>query len=139
MLFAAVGCSGSLPWLRGDIVNHPAALVGEWVDVEKSSPTDSSVWLLEENGYDGGLRITYGLEHPGMRDISRRQYGYWYVRHTNAGDELCVTRRPSRDAPSCTTFEASIDSSVAPPRRMIRLAAYAGQHHTGARVLVERR
>ena len=138
-LLAARGCSGPLPWLRGDIVNHPASLVGEWVDVEKSSPTDSSIWLLDENGYDGGMRVTYDPEHGGAPQISRSQYGYWYVRRRGADEELCVTRRPSRDAPSCTAFETTADSSVAPPRRVVRLAAYAGAHHTSARLLVERR
>jgi hypothetical protein len=136
---AAADCSGSLPWLHGEIVNHPPALVGEWVDVQKSSPTDSSVWLLEPNGYDGGLRITYAPDQVGRPRISRRQYGYWYVRRGSAGDELCVTRRPSRDAPSCTAFETAVDSSVIPPRRVVRLCAYTGAHHTGQRVLVERR
>lgn len=139
-LALALSCSGTLPWLRGDLANHPAALVGEWVDVAKSSPLDSSFWILEPDGDDEGLRITRrsGDEGPGHQ--SRQHYGYWFVRaSSNQPAELCVTRRPSRDAPSCTAFALGVDSATRPPRRVARLAAYAGSHHVGERMLVERR
>jgi hypothetical protein len=137
-LLSCVGCSGSLPWLRGDLANHPTALVGNWVDVEKSTPRDSSIWMLAPNGDDRGLHIARdGVNDPSPH-VRRDHYGYWYVRRNDAGEqELCVTRRPSRDAPSCTVFVMSTDSTTSPPRRMLRLAAYTGAHHTGERVLIE--
>jgi hypothetical protein len=135
----ATACS-SLPWWKRDFGNHPAALVGDWVDVEKSSPRDSSFWVLREDGDDDGLRITRtgsGNEAP---HVARQHFGYWYVHTASGGAEtLCVTRRPGRDPAACTPVETTVDSTVAPPRRVVRLAAYAGAHHTGSRVLVERR
>lgn len=134
-------CSGSLPWLRGDLANHPAVLVGQWVDVEKSTPGDSSFWVLRPDGEDDGLRIIRESPDTTPR-LSRSHYGYWYVRAGGAGGEakeLCVTKRPSRDAPSCTAFRAGVDSAEDPPRRTIRLTSYAGAHHVGQRLLVERR
>jgi len=137
-LFAAASCSGTLPWLRGDLANHPALLVGHWVDVQKSTPNDSSIWILRPNGDDQGMRILRDPAGAGSPRVSHSHYGYWYVRRTSAGEqELCVTRRPSRDAPSCTPFVALVDSSSATPRRTIRLLAYAGEHHTTVRLLVE--
>jgi hypothetical protein len=124
-------------WPKGDVSNHPAAVVGEWVDVEKSSPRDSSFWVLRPNGDDEGLRITRGPPEP--EHSARRHYGYWFVRTSSGTETLCVTRRPGREPPSCTPFETTIDSTVAPPRRVMKLHAYAGAHHMGQRVLVERR
>ena len=135
-LIASLGCSGALPWLHGDLANHPADLVGRWVDVQKTSSRDTSVWVLEPNGYDGGLRLT--RDARGEPRLERQRYGYWYVRGRSDGtQEFCVNRRPGRDAPSCTAFTTLVDSSFAPPRRAIRLAAYAGSHHTSERILVE--
>lgn len=136
---AATACSGSLPWLRGDLANHPPAVIGQWVDVLKSSPADSSFWVLRPDGEDDGVRII--RDAPGaMPRQSRSHYGYWYVRALGSGGhELCVSRRPSRDAPSCTPFVAGVDSIETPPRRTLRLASYTGAHHTGERLLIERR
>jgi len=139
LVVAATDCSGTLPWLRGDLVNHPLAVVGQWVDVEKSTPADSSFWVLEPNGEDDGVRIFRDTPDATPRQ-SRSHYGYWYVRAMHSGgDELCVSKRPSRDAPSCTAVVARVDSTQHPPRRTLRLASYAGAHHVGQRLLVERR
>ena len=138
-VLAPLACSGTLPWIHGDLANHPAIVVGEWVDVQKTTPRDSSIWVLESNGYDGGLRIRRdsGDSNP---HIDRQRYGYWYVHEeTGHSPELCINRRPGREAPSCTAFATSLDSTVVPARRAIRLTAYAGEHHTSARLLVERR
>ena len=139
-LIAAAGCGGKLPWLRGEWVNHPAALVGQWVDVKKTSAADSSIWVLAPNGEDGGMRITHGSNDNGVAHVERRYYGYWYVRGEPGHDQaLCVNRHPGRSPSSCTSFESMVDSTFAPPRRAIRLTAYTGEHHTGQRLLVERR
>ena len=139
-VLASTACSGTLPWFRGDLANHPPALVGEWVDVQKTTISDSSIWVLKPNGYDGGVRITRSSP-SGRPHIEQYKYGYWYVRRDAGRDiqELCVSRRPGREAPSCTIFRTMIDSTAMPPRRAIRLAAYAGAHHTGDRLLIERR
>ena len=135
---AVASCSGTLPWLHGDLANHPALLVGQWVDVQKSTPSDSSIWILLPNGDDQGERIVRDAPGVGSPRVSHSRYGYWYVRRSSSGEQqLCVTRRPSRDAPSCTSFVAFVDSSIAPPRRTIRLLAYTGEHHTSMRLLVE--
>lgn len=140
LVVLATACAGTLPWLRGDLANHPPALVGEWVDIEKSSPLDSSFWILGANGDDEGLRITRLRGDERAIHQSRQHYGYWFVRAPmNQPAELCVTKRPSRDAPSCTAFTLGVDSTTRPPRRFARLAAYAGTHHMGERLLVERR
>lgn len=139
IFLAPLSCSGTLPWLRGDLTHHPTALVGEWVDVAKSSPRDSSLWVLKPNGYDGGIHITRDSIGDSAPHTARRKYGYWYVRGHGALQEFCVNQRPGRDAPSCTRFTIETDSSVVPPRRIIRLSAYAGEHHTSQRVLVDRR
>ena len=134
---AGVGCSGSLPWVRGDLANHPAALVGRWIDVAKSSAGDSSIWILEPNGDDHGMHIVHVGGTGAAPRVSRERYGYWYVRNGAEGENLCVTRRPGRDAPSCTPFVLVIDSGMTPPRKQLRLAWYVGSHHSGERVLVE--
>ena len=140
MLLFASACSGSAPWVRGELANHPATLVGEWVDVQKTTPSDSSLWVLRADGYDGGVRIRREYGGDQKPHVERQRYGYWYVRQQSGqAPELCINRRPSREAPSCTPFEISADSTVIPARRTIRLTAYAGAHHTGARLLVERR
>lgn len=139
LTLASAACSGSLPWIHGDLTNHPVAVVGEWVDVQKTTAMDSSIWVLDANGYDGGLRIRRD-SIAAKPHVERQRYGYWYVHEETGHDrELCINRRPGREAPSCTTFSTSIDSTFVPARRAIRLTAYAGAHHTGERLLVERR
>lgn len=139
VVLGAVSCSATVPWSRSALANHPSAVVGEWVDVQKTSPGDSSIWVLEADGYDGGMRIRRDADNERPR-IERQRYGYWYVREDSRhAPELCINRRPAREAPSCTKFTTSIDSTAAPARRVIRLTAYAGAHHTGERMLVERK
>ena len=114
---------------------------GEWVDVRRSTPTDTSVWVLTPGGSDELL--TVHLDATGAPHVIRRLYGRWHDgRITGASGApvtaLCFTRRPGRDARSCNPYvldSVRIDGAMA---RRLSVTGYAGTHTTGDRVLLER-
>lgn len=145
ILFAASACRGfSFP--SGGMRDHPAALVGQWVDSAKSTSADTSLWLLDETGNDGSQHIRRG---PGERGenagpfvaTTARHFGYWFFRGTlqdTSDRALCFTNRPGRSAPTCRAF--AFDSVVTPAgmRRRLVVRSYEGTHTTSDRVLLER-
>ncbi len=136
LLAACVHGGGAAPAPAG--ASSPA---GQWVDLRKSTPTDTSVWVLSASGSDELLLVH--LDAAGGRHESRRRYGRWSdSRSTGASNELvtalCFTRRPGRDARSCDPYvldSVRIDGAMA---RRLRVRGYAGTHTTGDRVLLER-
>ncbi len=116
----------------------PPAISGEWVDVAKTVPGDTSVWVLAADGADALVRVRVGAD--GRARMERRYFGRWSLGRTNAGaPALCFVRRPGRDAASCTAFALdTVRAPGTPPHRRLVLRGYAGQHHTGVRVLQER-
>ena len=104
------GAAAALAWLLAscaaiarvdDVRNHPPLLVGEWVDVAKSTPADSSIWVLDARGNDDLLRVR--RDSRGVARVSRTRYGYWYATVDGGGTSLCITRRPGRDPALCST------------------------------------
>ncbi len=113
----------------------PVAVAGQWVDVAKTAPGDTSIWVLAPDGADALLHVRVGAD--GRARAERRYFGRWSLGTTADGaPALCFVRRPGRDAPSCAAF--ALDTAGTPRRRLV-LRGYAGQHHTGDRVLIERR
>lgn len=113
-----------------------ASPAGEWVDVAKTTPADTMVWVLAPNGGDALFTIHAGPP----RRTTRQRFGRWSLGRTAGGaPALCVVRRPGRDARSCAAF--TLDSAIAdgaPVRRLV-VRGYAGTHHRADRVLLERR
>ncbi len=104
----------------------------------KTTPTDTSVWVLAENGDDELLHVSVGSAGP---VTSRRHFGRWSLGASPSGRDgpsLCFVRRPGRDAPSCVDY--TIDNLQVNARtvRRLRLHSYVGEHHTGDRELLER-
>ena len=134
------GCTSlsRLPFL-GATPRSPAS--GEWVDERKSTSTDTTVWVLAPDG-DDALLIVHS-DAGGTRREQRQHYGRWsdgrVVDSAGASvSAICFVRRPGRDAPSCNRFtidSADVGGSVV---RRLTVHGYAGAHHTGDRVLVER-
>jgi hypothetical protein len=130
--------------LGAEFRQHPAVLVGEWVDVAKSSVTDTALWVLAADGDDRSqhLRAPDSTKTGAPFVASEaRHHGYWYLQGDLAdtsGRALCFTKRPGRSAPGCVGFV--LDSASTPggvrPRLLVR--GYQGQHHTGDRVLLKR-
>ena len=114
---------------------------GEWVDLHKTTPTDTNVWVLSPSGSD--QLLTVHLDAAGIRHETRRRYGRWQdARVTMANGALvpalCFTRRPGRDARSCDPYvldSVRIDGRMT---RRLTVKGYAGVHTTGDRVLLER-
>lgn len=133
LLLASAACA-SLPPLGGaEFNNHPAALVGEWIDSVKTTAGDTSLWVLGPSGQDGMRHRGPG----GPGDV--RHYGYWYLRGTldTATDRaLCFTNRPGRSAPSCRPFELDTVTTPAGPRRRLVVHGYQGAHSTQDRILL---
>ena len=117
----------------------PAA--GEWIDMHKSTPSDTMVWLLSPNGDDALLSVH--LSADGTREEQRKHFGRWTESRVTDGSgnsvpALCFVRRPGRDAPSCDRYtldSARIDGALV---RRLTVRGYAGEHHSGDRVLLVR-
>jgi hypothetical protein len=111
-------------------------IAGEWVDLHKSAPGDTMVWLLAPSGDDGLLEVR--VDDSGRHE-SRRHYGRWQPGTADDGAAaICFSRRPGRDSPSCVDYalDTALIDGVAVPR--LRLRGYIGEHSTGDRTLLER-
>lgn len=123
----------TLPGVADDSSAHDIG--GEWVDVAKTTPNDSSIWVLDDGGDDQTLRLM--RSGVGWRQ-SRHRYGRWRVVHGGEGDKLCIVRRPGRDAWSCVHYRLDTLEVAGSPRRHLVLLGYVGEHQTTDRSLVER-
>ena len=145
ILFAAAACRG-LSFPAGGMRDHPAALVGQWVDSTKSTAADTSLWLLDGTGNDGSQHIRRPFdERSGSTGpfvaTTARHFGYWFFRGTlqdTSDRALCFTNRPGRSAPTCRSFD--FDSVMTPGgvRRRLVVRSYQGAHTISDRVLLER-
>jgi hypothetical protein len=135
-------------FLGSGMRNHPLALVGQWVDSSKSTPTDTSLWLLDASGNDDSQHIR--LESGGAMQSPRaatfvatdaKHYGYWYFQgnlNDSADRAICFTNRPGRSAPTCRPFALDSVRTSAGVRRRLVVQAYQGAHNTSDRVLLWR-
>ncbi|HEY0780144.1 MAG TPA: transporter [Gemmatirosa sp.] len=114
-----------------------AAVAGAWIDVAKTAPGDTSVWMLGADGADALVHVRVGAD--GRAHTDRRYFGRWSLGSADGEPALCFVRRPGRDAESCVAFALdTLQTPGAPPRRRLVLRGYAGQHHTSDRVLLAR-
>jgi hypothetical protein len=122
---------------------RPTEISREWIDVEKSTPADTTLWVLGPDGYDGVAHLQPMSDAAGATRQSRTEtrYGSWYLDGT-MGDSthqaICFSRRIGRFGATCTAFvlDTIMTGSVPTPRLL--LLAYRGIHHTRDRLLLAR-
>lgn len=132
----ATACAGLA---RGAASNHPATLVGDWIDTHKSTPADTSIWRLTAGGDDRTVRrrIVAGAGAPAVSD---QRYAYWYVDGDLAsGARFCTTKRPGRNGASCAPVQIDTVVASGAPRLRMRLGNYQGEHTTADRILLSTR
>lgn len=112
------------------------AVSGQWIDLGHTAAGDTSVWILAPGGRDDALRLSLGRD--GVSKSATTRYGRWFVRPADPRPELCFTRRPGREAPSCSSFRVDTIVVGGHPRRRLWLGQYRGSHRTGDRELWER-
>ena len=130
----------------------PAAIAGQWVDVARSSPTDTVVWMLQADGLERTLHVHVRTGGDGQPIVAteRRARRYWYLAGGLAdrvGRRLCFKAR-ARDGPTCVAFRLDTlahDATAgavgkAATRRTLRRLTIRGGHDdaSGARVYMER-
>jgi hypothetical protein len=125
----------------GEFRQHPAALVGQWTDVAKSTTTDSALWVLTADGDDLSMHLRAGNAGTPFVASEPVRHGYWYLhgRMTEPADRtICFTKRPGRSAPDCRAFDLDTveTSSARQPRLLVH--GYQGEHHAGDRALLKR-
>jgi hypothetical protein len=125
----------------GEMRNHPAQLVGEWVDSAESTAADTALWILSASGEDASQHLRPRPDGTFARSAARH-YGYWFLQGALADAArraICFTNRPGRSAATCLPFD--IDSTPGAPmaRRRLLVRGYQGAHHTADRVLLARR
>ena len=79
VLCAVTGCAANgLLFHSGP---RPPELTGIWIDVEKTTPTDTSAWMLEPGGGDITLHLTVRADSAGRPRVERREtrFGSWYL------------------------------------------------------------
>lgn len=135
----ALGCATSI----GASGSEASVLVGEWVDVAKTTPRDSMIWVLRADGDDRLLRLRIVKSTAGEDSVSRTEghHARWHLDGAlsdTAGRALCFAVRPGRQPASCSAFRLdTVDLSGASHRRIV-LLNYVGSHSRLDRVLVER-
>ncbi|MDQ6611459.1 MAG: hypothetical protein M3Y64_03420 [Gemmatimonadota bacterium] len=136
MLSALGACTPAMREYR----QRPTPLARDWLDPKKSTPTDTSVWRLSPDGADRTLHVLLRTDAIGpKRQEKLSQHGIWYLRGAitdTLARSLCFKRRPSRSAPTCTSFR--LDTLSDGRLRMV-LSEYVGTHETVSRTLIERR
>ena len=145
MLALCASATGCAPLHLGPTHGYtrPSQLVGEWVDVANTSPSDSTIWVLRENGYFAHARLhlvsdsngTSQLQHRETRDAS------WYFDGSfgNAAHQsICFSKRLGRFGSACYAF--TIDTLHEASTTITRLVihGYDGDNDTTARVLTSR-
>ena len=135
----ALGCATGI----GAAGSGASALVGEWVDVAKTTPRDSSIWVLQADGDDRLLRLRIVSDSVGADSMHRTEghHARWFLRgllSDTAGRSLCFAVRPGRFPASCAVFRMDTIDLDGSTRRRIVLLNYAGSHERLDRVLVER-
>lgn len=125
--------------------NHPSELVGAWVDVAKSTPSDTSLWLMRATGEDGSqhIRATPSPDSSSRVFVATTPtlYGYWYLRGTmtdTSNRQLCYLNHSGRSTGHCIAFVLDTIATTQGPRRRLHLHDYRGLHSTSDRVLVGR-
>ena len=142
-----LGCASLLAACAGHValggrLQRPPQLVGEWIDVRHTTLSDTALWVLRDNGYDGSARIVVTTDPDGATTVSRteRRFGSWYFSGSlsdTAQRALCFARRLGRDGPSCLAFALDTTTVDHNQRRRLTIRGYQGEHHTGDRVLIE--
>jgi len=140
-LVGATGCASSHLFGRG--YARPPQLVGEWIDVAKTSRADTSIWVLRADGYDGNAHIQITTDAAGTPTVAWTQarYGTWHfegILGDTTRQAICFSPRPGRFGTTCVPFsmDSIVEGSTIVPR--IRLRNYPGQHHTSDRLMVAR-
>ena len=137
-LSVAAACSSGGLFSAGP---RPPELAGVWIDVAKTTPTDTLAWLLESSGADRTLQVRYTRDAAGAlsREEQRRSYGVWYMDgrlQDSVGRALCF-KPHARSGSTCYPFR--LDTlSTSPVRRRLTVLGYRGNHSIADRVLVER-
>ena len=142
---AALGVTlaGCTPQRMPEVAPQPVAEspAGEWIDLHKTTPTDTMVWVLSPSGND--LLLSMHLDASGARTERERRYGRWAA--SRAVDQsgaatpvICFTRRPGRDARSCDPYVLDTTRIAGMTVRRLTVRGYTGEHTTADRVLLER-
>ena len=140
-LVAASGCASWHAFGRGYV--RPPQLVGEWIDVAKTSRADTSIWVLRADGYDGNAHIRITTDATGTPKVawSQTRYGTWHfegILGDTTHEAICFSPRPGRFGTTCVPFtmDSIAEGSTIVPRILLR--NYQGQHHTSDRLMVAR-
>jgi hypothetical protein len=125
-------------------LGRPASLVGEWIDVARTTTGDTALWVLRGDGYDGSARLLVDTDARGTVTLRRSQTrdASWYLDGELADSTrraICFARRIGRDGATCLTFSLDTIQTAAGPRRHLVVHGYRGEHRTGDRELLERR
>jgi hypothetical protein len=139
------GACGTVTRLGGTMRNHPPQLVGTWVDLAKSSPTDTALWILGSAGEDETQHLVRGTSDTNAVALfapsAPKHYGYWFAQGeiTDSGSRaICFTNRPGRSAPTCLSYALDTVREGGTTHRRLLVHGYRGEHRTSDRVLVAR-
>lgn len=140
------GACSSAMQVGGAVRNHPDALVGTWVDVAKSTPNDTALWILRSTGDDLSQHVVRvradASDGAAYAMTGATHYGYWFAQGAladSAHRAICFTRRPGRSAPTCLAFELdSVRNDDGTLRRRLLVRGYRGEHHVSDRLFMAR-
>jgi hypothetical protein len=108
---------------------HPADLTGLWLDAAAATATDSTFWLLAENGEQRIVRVAQVTGVDGAMRMERNESfgGQWWSISGRMSDvlqrRLCFTVRPRVEG-ACYRFDIDTVASGSAVQRRMTVYAY---------------
>jgi len=135
---ALAGCASLRPF-----GTRPSALAGVWIDSTKTTPSDSSYWVLGSDGSDRTRRVERAMSQGSSQPhVTEQDYGVWWLAGSlddTVGRRLCIRRHGRSTPATCFSFTLDSTRSAAPPIRRLLLKDYRGNNSLRDRVLLEQR
>jgi len=138
VVLTANGCA-VMHRLNVGVLPRPTVLAAEWIDLRHTTPGDTMLWVLRDDGYDGAARLVADPAAGERRSETR--YGSWYFDGDLADSThraICFSKRIGRNGATCLAFSLDTVSADGAARRRLIVRGYRGQHYTGDRELIER-
>ena len=112
-----------------------------WIDVARTSYSDTVAWVLAPNGDDRTISIAITRDDRGIASATTQEIwnGKWYLsgRLADTTNRAICYKRRVRNGATCLRFRMDTVAAT-PPLRRLTVLGYEGQHPEEVRVFVER-
>lgn len=144
LAFGTVVCCAACASERGawfSLGPRPSEIAGVWIDVARTSYSDTVAWVLAPNGDDRTLHIGVNRDADGVAATTKHETwnGMWYLsgKLTDTTDRAICFKRRVRDGATCVRFR--MDTAGVHALRQMTVLGYQGQRQAIEHIFFERR